>query len=1212
MTPYKNHDTMLRLFLAFTLALLITGGALRISAPVNAESCPIDLLISEYIEGSDNNKVIELYNGTGRSITLTGHYSVALYTNGSATPQSIQELSGSLADGEAYVIANASADQEILDKADVTSGVTFFNGNDAIVLYKDGVVIDALGQVENTTYWGEETTLVRKSNITAGDPVEDDVFDPADEWDSHPQNTFNYLGSHTIDACGAAFSISKAAPGTVASGTIFTYTLTVENATGITPTTTVITDVLPNNVTFITASHGGGLSTGNVVSWTVDGFADGATLTRTFQVTATGTHGVEIQNADYGVNGGSDWLTTTQGATVTTQIFDCGTIYGLQYPGGTSLCSGETVTVTGVVYGLYDGNDGFAIAEASGAWHGIYVNGSAPNTPDVGDRVDVVGTVEENFGRTQITYLTHTVINTGTALYAASVISTAAANDSEAYEGSLVEVQNVIVTDENPDGPGDDYNEWEIDDGSGAVRVNDLSGYDPDPQNGETFEVVRGMLDYSYGNYKIEPRDADDVLGYQLALHKSAPSVVNPGALYTYTLTVENNTGSELTHVVLTDTVPTSTTFAYALDNGVPIQNETVVSWTVDTLPSLTAFTVRFAVTATNESGLIQNADYAVSAENYPTATHGVPVGTRVSDETAIHDIQGDGTISPLLGQSVTGIYGIVTTVHAEGFYMQNPHPDANAQTSEGIFVYLAQAPSVSVGDAVHVDGSVDEYYNSTQIENASVTVLSSGNTIPPTQITLPEQTDGELEHYEGMLVTLPHTMTVAQNYFQGRYGQLTLSTGGRMYQPTHLYEPGSPAFWDQVTENARRMLILDDGSSEQNPHPIPYIGVNNTLRAGDIVSANVTGVIDNGPITSGSSPNIDYRLHPTGAVDIERVNTRPSAPTDVGGRLQVASFNVLNYFNGDGMGGGFPTARGADTLEEFERQRSKIITAVLAIDADVVGLMEIENDGYDANSAIADLINGLNDETGANTYAYIDPDVARIGTDEIAVGLIYKPGSVTPMGDAAILDNSFDPDYIDTKNRPALAQTFEENATGEQFTAVVNHLKSKGSSCDSIGDPDTGDGQGNCNLTRTSAMSVEVAWLATDPTNSGDPDVVILGDLNAYAQEDPIMVARDAGYTDLIWQHVGSDAYTYIFDGESGYLDYALANDDLVSQVTGATIWHINTDEPSVIDYNTEFKSQDFYTTSAYRASDHDPVIFGLNLRSSVLYLPLVARNSD
>ncbi|MEE8390008.1 MAG: ExeM/NucH family extracellular endonuclease, partial [Anaerolineae bacterium] len=531
-----------------------------------------------------------------------------------------------------------------------------------------------------------------------------------------------------------------------------------------------------------------------------------------------------------------------------------------------------------------------------------------------------------------------------------------------------------------------------------------------------------------------------------------------------------------------------------------------------------------------------------------------------------------------------------------DGFFMQDATGDGNALTSDGIFVYATQV--VSAGNWVEVTGTVDEYYGLTQLKSVSaISVISSGNTIAATSVTLPEQTNGDLERYEGMLVTIPHTMTVEQNYFQGRYGQVTLASGGRLYQPTNVYAPSSQAAIDLADENARRLLILDDGSSDQNPGPIPYIGADNTLRAGDVVSAGLTGVLGYGRINSSSPAANDYRLHPTAPVGIARVNARTAAPDDVGGRLRVASFNVLNYFNGDGLGGGFPTSRGADTLVEFARQRTKIITALLAMDADVVGLMEIENDGYDANSAIQDLVNGLNGTAGAGTYALIDPGVSVIGTDVIAVGLIYKPGIVTPVGSAAILDSTFDPAFIDTKNRPALAQTFQENATGARFTAVVNHLKSKGSPCNDVGDPDMGDGQGNCNLTRTDAMTVEVAWLATDPTGSGDPDFLIIGDLNSYAMEDPISAAKDAGYTDLLQSFVGMGAYSYVFDGQAGYLDHALANGSLTSQVTGATDWHINADEPSVIDYNTEFKSQDLYSPTAYRASDHDPVILGLDL---------------
>ncbi|MCP4594591.1 MAG: endonuclease/exonuclease/phosphatase, partial [bacterium] len=235
---------------------------------------------------------------------------------------------------------------------------------------------------------------------------------------------------------------------------------------------------------------------------------------------------------------------------------------------------------------------------------------------------------------------------------------------------------------------------------------------------------------------------------------------------------------------------------------------------------------------------------------------------------------------------------------------------------------------------------------------------------------------------------------------------------------------------------NDRSRVILDDANTDQNPdpiiHPAPGLDALNTLR-GNYTVPSLTGVMD--------QFEDEYHVQPVGSVNFVAANPRTAAPDPVGSRVKVASFNVLNYFNGDGVGGGFPTSRGASSPSEFNRQRAKIITAVLSMDADVVGLVEIENDGYGANSAIRDLVNGLNAIAGAGTYALIDPGVSQIGTDEIAVGLIYQPASVTPVGSAAILDSSFDPRFIDTRNRPALAQTFEENGTGERFTAAVNHL---------------------------------------------------------------------------------------------------------------------------------------------------------------------------
>ncbi|MEJ2752907.1 MAG: ExeM/NucH family extracellular endonuclease, partial [Chloroflexota bacterium] len=389
-------------------------------------------------------------------------------------------------------------------------------------------------------------------------------------------------------------------------------------------------------------------------------------------------------------------------------------------------------------------------------------------------------------------------------------------------------------------------------------------------------------------------------------------------------------------------------------------------------------------------------------------------------------------------------------------------------------------------------------------------------------------------------------------------------------------------------------------------------LSISNYIRGGDTID-NLTGIMHWS--YAGLSGTDAWRVRPVlEAIDytFTPVLPRPVQPNETGGSFKVAAFNVLNYFDtiDDGIDICGPLAdmecRGADSAAELERQREKIVSAMLEMDADVIGLMEIEND---AGGAVQDLVNGLNAIAGPGTFDYID--TGFIGSDAIKVALIYNTATANPVGDYAILDSSVDPNFDDTKNRPALAQTFEEIATGAKLTVAVNHLKSKGSSCNDVGDPNTNDGQGNCNVTRANAATALATWLAGDPTNSGDPDAIVIGDLNSYRMEDPIDALKAAGYTDLLDALIGPDAYTYLFDGQLGYLDYAMSNSTLTGQVAGVTPWNINADEIPVLDYNDDIEdsgeafferessSLPIFEPNPYRASDHDPVLTGLNLNA-------------
>lgn len=559
-----------------------------------------------------------------------------------------------------------------------------------------------------------------------------------------------------------------------------------------------------------------------------------------------------------------------------------------------------------------------------------------------------------------------------------------------------------------------------------------------------------------------------------------------------------------------------------------------------------------------------------------------------------IPQIQGSGASSPLLGSGRT-TEGVVTALFPglRGFALRDPAGDGDILTSDGIFVFRGPAYATStpaVGDSLRLTGRVTEFQNQTQLDNL-VEILTCGTAAVPTStpISLPETVNGDLERYEGMVVSIAQTLTAQQNFFQGRFGQVTLAAGGRLDTPTDQFAAATAARLALADENQRRLIVLDDANSAQNPNPIPYIGADDTLRAGDITTG-LTGLLDEGAINSNSAIR-DYRIQPTQPVTFERVNDRTAAPEDVGGWLQVASFNVLNYFNGDGLGGGFPTERGADTAVEFERQRDKIIAAIVALDADVVGLMEIENDGSGPASALADLVDGLNDATSPGTFALIaDPATGVAKPEEpIKTALIYRPAAVTPVGASR---SDTDPSF----ERYPVAQTFRLTANGEIVTVLVNHFKSKGCA-DAVGpDLNQGDGQSCYNATRVAEAEALLGFIDTLQTDTGDPDVLVIGDLNAYAKEDPILTLLDGGLVDLLAIHE-DNAYSYVFDGQAGVLDHGLATAGLVGEVTGADVWHINADEPSVIDYNTEFKPQDLYRPDRYRASDHDPVLIGIDL---------------
>ena len=596
---------------------------------------------------------------------------------------------------------------------------------------------------------------------------------------------------------------------------------------------------------------------------------------------------------------------------------------------------------------------------------------------------------------------------------------------------------------------------------------------------------------------------------------------------------------------------------------------------------------------------------------------------------TPISAIQGSGSLSPLTGQ-IVDVEAIVTgnfqgSDRLSGFYVQTlpGQDDGNSTTSEGLFIY--SSTSVNSGDVTRIRGTVAEYASSTGALVSHLTELSSvksvqvcrsGNTLPePVDVAVPITNLSDWERYEGMLVRFNQQLVVSGNYNLGQYGQIDLA-GRVLYQPTQT--PANTVVWAAAADlNTRSIISLDDGSSQYaanlnggNPAPYPPPGLSstNTLRVGALVNGDGTnpptplvGILDD---RYGS-----YRIQPLSAVTFSNApNPRPdiaAISTKVGGRFKIVSANVLNFFTTVG-------SRGAANATELDHQRAKILAALGKTGGDVIGLSELQNfangqtnGGTYTNAAIADLTAALAAATGRH-YQFVDTitsanlaagnQVIDNGTDAIRNAIIYDANTVMPVGQAALYNQN-------DQNRPTLAQTFQPkdgiHPEQQTFTVVVNHFRSRGSSC-GAGSDDVY--QGNCNGMRSSMAQGVRNWLAANPTGDLGGRYILIGDFNAYLGEEPIQTLSGAGaYTNLIPLLVGPKAYSYNFGSQVGYIDHAFVSDAALPLVKNVAELHTNADEPPALRaLNTSSESPDaqaaYYAPNEFAAADHDAIVIGFN----------------
>lgn len=620
-------------------------------------------------------------------------------------------------------------------------------------------------------------------------------------------------------------------------------------------------------------------------------------------------------------------------------------------------------------------------------------------------------------------------------------------------------------------------------------------------------------------------------------------------------------------------------------------------------------------------------ADFALSAAITPQNSGGTDPGTDPGEEpgtepkaATIAEVQGTGDVSPLAGQRVR-VEGVVTADHRTGGYKgiviqtqgSGGETDATPGASDGVFVFLnALAPTLEIGDLVSVAGTVSEYYGQTQIAPAAVadvSVVTAGVGVPALT-PLPDTVRGaDREQYENMYVAPTGTYRLASSHQLYNYGALWLNAGDDLnVKSTETTRPGADAA-AIAAENRANRILLDDAWSIQvtnNGHPgqQPYFTEDTVVRNGDTVDFGSNGYV----LQWGFD---DWRLQPVVPIDdaspaerkvtFEATNPRPAEAPEVGGDAQVASFNVYNYFTT--LKSEDADARGAANAAQFAIQKSKIVSAINGLDAEIVALMEIENSvklGKPVDTALKDLVAGLNADAGSDVWDYVrTPEALQdpATTDYITNAIIFKKDAVSTVGDSATVTD----ESVWGNAREPIAQAFDID--GRVVTVVANHLKSKSPPQGAGAEP--ADGQGFFNADRVKQAQAVLDFTDELAESSGSSDMLLIGDFNAYGQEDPIDVFTSQGWSDVAADKAAGQ-YTYTFDGELGSLDHVIASPSLVPSITGAGVWRINSPEWS--DRGYAFGAAEEGTP--YRSSDHDPILVGVSSEIPPVSIDVVTVN--
>ncbi len=634
---------------------------------------------------------------------------------------------------------------------------------------------------------------------------------------------------------------------------------------------------------------------------------------------------------------------------------------------------------------------------------------------------------------------------------------------------------------------------------------------------------------------------------------------------------------------------------------------------------SLSSVVPSTAVNSPLQAGLSVNAatgSYSVQIQftnnATPAQTTSCTIAITIAPPAAsarIRDIQGANHLSPLVGQAVSNVPGIVTAKRSNGFYMQDPLPDNDVATSEGIFVFTSAAPNaVSVGDAVRVSGSVAEFRaggsaatNSsltiTQIGSPIIVVESSGNAlpepiligiggrVPPNMVIESDASSGNLEtsgtfkpttdgvdfweSLEGMRIRIVNAVAVGPS---SDFGEIPIIGDNGAAATLRSVRGG---IMGTATDGNPERILIDDSIL-----PAPIIPA---TSVGDRF-AEVVGIVDYSFNT--------YKLQITQPLILISGGITPKVTVaQTQNQLAIAAYNVENLDPND------PPAK-------FATIAAQIVNNLKT--PDIIGMTEIQDNNGATNDAIVDasvtlttLTNAIVAAGGpAYSFRLINPVDDQDGGEpggNIRVGFLYNPARVTFVDRAGgtstagitavnaggVAQLSASPGRIDPTNaafnssRKPLAAEFLFNS--RSVFAIVNHFNSKGGDNALMGryQPPVRSSEVQRTQQATIVANFVQSLTAIDPK----ANVVVLGDLNDYEYSPALTILKNAGLTDLIEGLPANERYTYVFEGNSQALDHIMVSNNLMMKA--APIYDI-------VHINSEFANQ---------ASDHDPEVVRLTL---------------